>query len=590
MKIEKKKWWCAIALIIVTGIAIVLRPPVFYLNDDVTMRSILSGAYTGTPDGHAVYMQYPLTGFLAILYRVAGGVPWLEVFFTLCIVACMILLASRFEQPVIGCLFAVVLFVPFCLYMHYTLVAALLAGTAVFLLATGQKRICPLVLFLLAYMIRSQVGYLSLPFVACAMVWQVVIAPEKAWKQQIIDWIKYSGVLLGSMAVCLLINSACYSSPEWKEYLAYNDSRTLLYDYTDFLSTDKYREEYAAYGMTAEEYAILTSYDTMLDGSLDAVKMQEVAQAVSLGMEQDTSFLQQVKDCVLKYYNQIRYSDAPYNYIWMIAYVLLAVGFLICRKWLPLLILTILGVGRSSIWMYLIWKGRFPERVSLSLYIMELMILLGMGIWLVRRDLFKRTEVGAIGESTETENTIVNDTMKADVTEVAETVRDSGLLTKRVKGCAIAVLLVILVFFACYQWKATTAKVQYQAGVQREWNMLKNYCEEDRDRLYLVDVFSVVEYAGMQYEKDAENMMLLGGWMSAGPLANKRFAELGFSDGAECLYYCENVSLIAELGADMSWLEEYLQNRFGECKLEIVAEINSRDPKGFVEYQVIKVN
>lgn len=547
MKIEKKKWLCTIALPVILAIMCLLRQPVFYLNDDVTMRSILSGAYTGTPDGHAVYMQYPLTGILALLYKMIGFVPWLELFFTLCIAICMVLLAKQFKQPIVGMLAAIALFVPFCLYMHYTLVAALIAGTAIFLLSMGKRNAWSIVLLLLAYMIRSQIGLLCLPFAAGAMVWQVVVLPKYEWKREIAAWLKYCAILLCSIVLCLMINSLCYSSSEWKSYQAYNDSRTLLYDYTDFLSTDAYGENYASYGMTADEYLILSSYNTMLDANIDEEKMQAVAEAVSNGMQQETGFAQKLKECILKYYTQIRYSDAPYNYFWVAAYLLLAAGFVFSKKRRQLLLLGILGAGRSGIWMYLIWRGRFPERVSLSLYIMELLFLLGMSIWLVRD------------------------------------IKCSKELVKNI--CTVGIIL-FLMGLCFYQWKDTTDKVQYQATVQRQWNMLKDYCEESPEKLYLVDVFSAVEYAGMQYEEDAENIMLMGGWMSASPLAEERFTKLGAEDAAEALVYQDNVSLIAEKDADMSWLEKYLQTRFGECELEAVAEIRNRDPKVFVEYRV----
>ena len=103
-----------------------------------------------------------------------------------------------------------------------------------------------------------------------------------------------------------------------------------------------------------------------------------------------------------------------------------------------------------------------------------------------------------------------------------------------------------------------------------------------------MDVFSVVEYADYLFSKDAENVMLLGGWMTASPLAQERFEDLGYQDGAECLYYGENVSLIVEDGCDVSWLEKYLQSRFGECKLEAAEYIDSREPKRFLEYRVVR--
>lgn len=91
---EKMKKWqiracAAVFPLLLMVAAALLAAPVYYLNDDVTMRSILSGACTGVPDGHAVYMKYPLTGLLAVLYRLTGKgrifVPWFDLFLTGCI-------------------------------------------------------------------------------------------------------------------------------------------------------------------------------------------------------------------------------------------------------------------------------------------------------------------------------------------------------------------------------------------------------------------------------------------------------------------------------------------------------------------------
>lgn len=546
---DKKKWLCPIVLIIILGIVVLSQSPIFYLNDDVTMRSILSGAYTGRPDGHAVYMQYPLTGILALLYRLINAVSWFELFFAACIGVCMILFAEQFQHPLIGCLSALACYVPFCIYLHYTLVAALVAGTGIFLLMRRKRNGWSVVLLLLAYMIRGQIGLLCLPFAAAAIVWQLADTAEEERKKEAVRWSKYSAVLLGGLFVCFLINSFCYRTPEWKRYLSYNDSRTLLYDYTDFLSTDDYEEKYTFYGMNAEEYQILSSYNTLLDAGIEEGKMREVAELVAAAQPKGSSLVQEAKDCIMKYYLQIRYADAPYNYIWIAFYLLLAAGFLVSRKWLQLLVLGMLGAGRSAIWMYLLWRGRFPERVSLSLYIMELMILLGMGFYLVRE---------------------------------TECLAGSG---KKLAGVGYILLLVCLTGF---QWNTTAAKVERQAELQKEWDLLKEYCGEQAERLFLADVFAAVKYADYQYVRDAENIMLLGGWMSASPLACERLEELEAKDAAEALYYQESVSLIADKGTDVNWLEAYLQKRFGACELEAVAEIGDGASAGFVEYRVVR--
>ena len=54
--------------------------PVDAINDDWGMYSILSGAYTGTPDAHVMFFLYPLSWALSRLYSLWSFVPWYGLF------------------------------------------------------------------------------------------------------------------------------------------------------------------------------------------------------------------------------------------------------------------------------------------------------------------------------------------------------------------------------------------------------------------------------------------------------------------------------------------------------------------------------
>ncbi len=545
MKAAGRKWLCIGTLFIVTVVLIILSAPVFYLNDDVTMRSILSGAYTGTPDGHAVYMQYPLSGVLAILYRVVGFIPWMELFFAGSVFACMVFFAESFESWVKGTLAAIAIYIPFVLYTHYTLIAALLVATACFLLAKGDKGIRSGVLVLLAFLIRGQIGLLSIPFVFCALVFRVVLMPASERKRECIRKGKWLAVLAISMLVCSVIHTVCYSSAEWKEYNAYNDARTQLYDYTDFLSTTVYEEDSTVYGMTAMEYDILYSYNNMLEPSIDGERMQDIANRIIGAMEDRTKEVSTLKDSVYKYYLHVRYNDSPYNYIWIAIVCLTAFSCVWCKKWLALVILGVLEIGRSFVWVYLIWKGRFPERISVSLYLIETLLLIGM--------------------------------LQMIISEAK-----LSITTKKVAGCVCIGLLMVASFF---EWKDTFKELEKRHQIQEEWDDLKAYCAQSPDTVYLMDVFSVVEYAETQYNRDAENMMLLGGWLSASPLAREVFRQMGVEDAAEALL-SGNVRLLADKEKELEWLDSYLESRFGACEWIACDEVLLQTGKGFKVYEI----
>ena len=50
------------------------------LNDDTMIKDILSGAYTGKPNGFCIQMLYPLGWFIALFYRAIPTVAWYGLF------------------------------------------------------------------------------------------------------------------------------------------------------------------------------------------------------------------------------------------------------------------------------------------------------------------------------------------------------------------------------------------------------------------------------------------------------------------------------------------------------------------------------
>ncbi len=529
-KIGKREGLCGLILLLVLVVLGVLWPPYFYLNDDIAMRSILSGAYTRTPDGHVVYMKYPLTGVLALLYFILPQIPWMELFFAGCIWVSMCMFANRFSDLWMGTFLAVVLFLPFYLAMHYTIVAAITAAVAVFCLCDRKQRIGPLILLWIAYMIRGQVGLLALPFVLAAYVWTGLQASGAERRQVMLGQLRQCLLLLFGMAVISGVHHVCYSGEDWQAYLEYNEARTDLYDYTNFLSTDRYRKEYAAYGMTGEEAALLSSYNTMLAEDPDTDRVSEIARMVAAEMKKNepTGF----GNILHKYYLEIRYQNAPYLYLWGLLLLVLALSMMFEKKWLQFAFLGILGIGRSGIWMYFIGQGRFPERVSLSLYLLELLLLIA--VFLDKKTLFQKERVQFLAQT----------------------------------ALSVGVLFVAGFIFLNIPQKSTE-RMEQQLG----WELLKAHAGENTDKTYLMDVFSVVGYADSLYEEDASNMMLMGGWLTGSPLARERLEQLGGKDAAQVLYENRDARLVVRQGYDITWLETYLQTRFGDCRLVVTNQI-----------------
>ena len=82
---------------------------VYAIADDMIMRDIASGAFTGTPDGHLFFVQYALGRTISSLYRINGRADWYGFFMAgavfLSLAACVLRGRSRRDAygPAFSC-------------------------------------------------------------------------------------------------------------------------------------------------------------------------------------------------------------------------------------------------------------------------------------------------------------------------------------------------------------------------------------------------------------------------------------------------------------------------------------------------------
>ena len=621
---KKNRSFLITGLTAVVFLGIGLLCPLMYdLNDDVTLRSILSGSYTGSPDGHAVYMKYPLTGLISLLYRACRPVPWFDLvmagFFVLSVSAVMCRTASLLdvrgsgaEGPGAGdpgemqhravcriwkvLVMAGMAFLCAGLYlmnflkMHYTLVAAMLGGAALYLVVTGawgdiskqtswkellRESILPVLLLALCYDVRSQVFFLLAPFLGVAVLWQ-------AWNGRLLQLIPFGALLVAVMALCMVWNAWMYRDSGWKEYEAYNESRTLLYDYTEPLPYEENRELYEDLGISPDRHRLLLQYDTALDNSVDQELLQKAADASVARREEQRSQKEYIRDCLVEYYYYVRYTGRPYNYFVILGYLAVLLLAAMHKKPGQLLLALCMGAGRSLIWVYLIWKGRFPERIYVSLFLIELMLLAGMVLGLVLQDSGREKD----GEKAWKKDQEKDGEKSHDKDQ--EKYRELNRKSKGLFSCAAACLLCLaLAFFAGERFAAGYQRMAQQQKIQEEWDALQEYCGANVDETYLLDVTSMVAYSGRQYEAVPvrQNYLLAGGWMASTPLLEERFSQLGVSDGAQALVKEDHVKLIAKADRDIGWLEEYMVRRFGACRMEKADSVELNGQEIFAVYQ-----
>lgn len=576
------------------------------LNDDVLIKDILSGVYSGSPSGYTMQLLYPLGFVLSVLYR-GLSVPVFGVFLILCqlgavwtvgyqsAACCKTRAGKAIVLAAEGLLWTAAFGMHF-VYMQYTVTAGMLAGAALFWILTAKRRRwIALLLYWLAFCLRTEMALLILPLACiaglCALVREArnekrdaaeqkdplvkknaaeqKNAPAKRKSGAAVRYVSLFGALLAGMGILYAADAAAYSGTEWKQFRQFFDDRTALYDYRlDF--AEQYEENKDAYeklGISKARQQLLANYNFGADDGIDAGLMHQLAQAASgqkISAGQEASGGQGLSVAVwrLLHENWFGKGDAPLNLIWI--GMGLAVCVLSCKKgrlwklWQPLLA----GACGAFLWLYLLLQGRMVERVTHPLYLAQ--ILLFAGLWLTER----REE--AMRESA------------ADKVCAAA----KGLLTPEhasalFAGACVAVGLVFL--------PGTISEIGAEAGRRETVNAaneaVMDYCMAHPKTLFLEDVYSTVAYSEkIMTDRDKPfNYDLLGGWLVKSPLTARKLSAFGFSSMGEVVRAGDGVNLLAEAGADVGWLEEFFADTGVEASVLKVGSIEG----GTDIYQVI---
>jgi len=136
-----------ICLIVIMIFTAVRYDYYFDLNDDVLMKDILAGVYTGVPEGHNIQMLWLVSAFISVFYKIVRGLPWYGLFLCLCHYGSLGLIFHRslsFCKKLSGKILlllaegflTVSLFLDHLVSAQYTVTCTLLAGAAAFLFFT----------------------------------------------------------------------------------------------------------------------------------------------------------------------------------------------------------------------------------------------------------------------------------------------------------------------------------------------------------------------------------------------------------------------------------------------------------------------
>lgn len=566
----------------------------FDLNDDTMMRDIMSGIYSGAPDGHNMQTLYPLGALIALCYRISGSFPWYGAFLFLCQFGCFFAVGVRLCTLVdaagdgaavrwrfggkLICLLVLALFQWGIWLIHmvnvqYTITCAMLVGTAIFLFLTSQGTyILPLLLFLLAFQLRSEMALLVLPFLglAGAFCW---------WEDRPVfmeeNLKKYGGLLLlllAGMGLSLGTDALAYGG-DWVEFRQFFDDRTTIYDfYREVVTEDGFEADLDELGASFGVQILLENYNFGLDERIGTQMLANVAAFARerVGAARDWGAI--FRESLFQYrYRSVHGGDAPYNVLVFLGYAanIVSAVILLSRTayfrngergsrrrnllsagvWLFMIFLV-----RSALWMFILMRGRDPERITHSLYLVEFCLLAGLFL----RQL-QRASAGS------------------DAT---------------VRNLVYAATAALFLLSAAGLIKNVPTVQDDQARRQetnRDWEAIDAYCRAHPDIFYFEDVYSTVAFSGklLEYRDNAPaNYDIAGGWMCKSPLYRKKLAAFGIEDAADALAQGKADFIMSDEEKSLRGLT-WLAVPYAEKGLDVYIEEYGRIGENYGVYQVI---
>lgn len=496
---------------------VIVFHPVFTIIDDKAIMEVLSGAYTGTPDGHVVYIKYAIAFIISSLYSLVNFIPWYGIFLIACETACIFLILlksfSYFKTLKSKSLFGIFFLIVFTactlkgfIYFTYTSVAGLLGATAIFLVLTAGEKfrsyLLPVLVFLLAFCIRSNAAVMLFPVLIFAVILKFKLANIKKIIAAGITFI----VLLGGI---LFIDKIAYSSDEWQYYMDYNIARTQVYETGGALNYNENKAVFQENGISPELNILYKNYYFSFDKDAAKNALMNLAE-----VEKDSSF--SITGTLGKFF-----------------------GFVFGEQCLAITIAFILAFLTAL--FYLIKQKKFRDIISL--FIMLILILLPWGYMALANKMVLRVGIS---------------TFYVGIFFILYLI----LQNKIVPGILPAVLITAALIFQIVDTMNFfhSGKYQLSASARTE---IEKWCERNPDNIYFLTNNVYVDLASDMFpeNKGISNCTPLGaGWLSQSPVVKEKLEYFGINDLDADLFEKNNAFIITYKGYDMQELKEYFSS------------------------------
>lgn len=515
-------------------------PIVYSTNDDRMIAEIVSGQFTGKPESYGIQMTYGFTWFLSKLYEITRSLNWygivligVQIFSFGTILYRLQSFSEKWMNKLYILAIAILTFVGLWLKVYvqltYTTTAAFVGLAAIFWYATSKTNwknvLMAVFLANIAFCIRPNIFYMFVPATGLVYLWKLI--GKKDFKKLTIG---APFAILAVTAVLFVINAAAYSKEGWKEFRDFFDVRTNVYDYYDLLPYGEYPELYEPYGISEEEFNMMRVYNYTVLGDLPKKFFPEYLEACeAMEKEQGITFVSKSADAVKTFIKDVL-SNAygTENTVLFVAAIILLV-LLIWKKNYPLAIyLAIQSAVLCVVWLYFTYWGRAIERIQMTMSLIFLAVILH--VLYEMKDMY----FGRIKKADKINGkTKISLTLGAGVLLIAAAINFKGFRTDNI------------------------AKTYWYNDVQT----IKEYCAQDPDRLYYMDIATMTELYGKCTIKNTEpeyiNYISMGDWSAYCPHYEEKLERHGVENIAESITD-ENTYVIMLHNYQLKCMKEYL--------------------------------
>lgn len=500
----------------------IIVPFTYEVNDDSAMSQILSGAYTGKPDSHAVFIRYPLSFIIKLLYekipsmRFLGNqfdqINWYVVVFVImesvALVCVLFRLLNYFKRNrLLICVIYAIGFLKIWLEcfssMTFSTAAAFMGCMALmfFVLESESEAFRPWNILLLcffilcAYCLRKQCLYMVIPFLFLEFIRKFHIQILKSAR----PWIILS-VCVVAVFGCNYMHTKMYSSQEWKKFSIYNHARAYLQDYDGFPDYDEAKEFFEEHNISRQEKDSLQNYRYCFLDDCDPELVEDLYSYVKAG-EEDLTLKEQLLSSIGKVKKYMLYkNNSPKGlkyasmYLWLVLIPIVPLTMIYQRKkGVFLHIRNFLyafgsGVFLLAEWFYLAMNGRFPQRVEETIRLV--MLITALAILCLYLKMWE----------------------KAPLTKIHPVIQ------------IVVVALAVVIASPSDTLSELAAKQNQMMSFQTDKIEIINWCSEKPDNVYILDTNAVVTPLKPSDNYDNDNWYVSGSWLAYSPLYKEKLA------------------------------------------------------------------